>query len=869
MPLPTLLQAGFLLPQKWMTAAEAEKLKTHIPIDYIINFLSDRVPTSRGGKPKLQPKTPGEKVLVLKSSTGSGKSTTLPTSLYDNFIERTRKGIIVTQPRVLTCVDIPQSILQFAKNLEMDKNIGYNTGKFKRPPKEKGITFCTTEIVTQQFLTAKTPQEFMAKYQFIIIDEVHTRDLAIDRLLFLMKKLLAEFYQDPECPILILTSATFDETVFMDYFDVPRSNYIMVEGFAYPTTKNFPKYDISDYVKYAVKKAMQIHIDNVSDVTGDNASMYRDIMIFVPVSSMGEKMVLEFLQYNNNILGQEYSKVKAWKENELDAEIDHLYIKDGQVSGGVEVALTIPDAARFYVLPILLTSATFAAGGLEYQNMFSSIDTINLPIWKVQPGKPFDPTSKPYKFVKPSRRIIIGTNIAETGITIDTLKYCIDTGFEWHVEFNPDYGSILMAQKGCTQGMVVQRKGRVGRKSPGQWFPCFTEETFNSMQVDQYADIIMSNPADNVLTVVINETETKMLEDESTNKRRRSGSDIAAAPTILGDSFQKNYISDSTWWKIMATKKLNIGAMDFLEMPSGPSLQYAAERLHTLGMIDDAYDVTLFGYLANLIRFIPLECKRMIFGGFSSGAAILYLVTAAAFIQTGKRNLYDKKFKVPNYIGRPNFEFIHRILIGDEIIGAMLLFDMFNDWIAGKIKKLFKTPSDSWGENAQYVTTQEVRKWCEEHQIKYDGWISMISNRDVLLQNLVTLGIDVNYNTAGIPAGKFILRDVLMANLDEGLEEIRKIKEAIYGGYYINLCQWNERKRAYILLSHNIYMQVTSDVLPMINPAITKQTRPQFMITTDYIFSQSKRGVTFEFESGGFISVMDNYVSVDARLSLA
>ncbi|NDD67774.1 DEAD/DEAH box helicase [bacterium] len=185
-----------------MSKSDADNLKKQIPIQYIMNFLSDRIPESRGGKPKIAPKSLGDKVVVVKASTGSGKSTTFPVSLYETFTERTRKNIVITQPRVLTCIDIPQSILQWAKELAFDKNIGYNTGNYKRLPKEKGIIFCTTEIITQQLLMAETPEDFMKKYQFIIIDEVHTRDLAIDRLLFLMKKLLAEHYDDPECPTL-------------------------------------------------------------------------------------------------------------------------------------------------------------------------------------------------------------------------------------------------------------------------------------------------------------------------------------------------------------------------------------------------------------------------------------------------------------------------------------------------------------------------------------------------------------------------------------------------------------------------------------------------------------------------------------------
>lgn len=838
MPLPTLLQPGFLNPPKWMSKIEADKLKLQIPIDYIINFLSDRVPEKRGDKPKKKPTKAGDKVIVLKSSTGSGKSTTLPSALYTSFIERAKKNIGVTQPRVLTCVDIPQGIVEFAKDLELDKNIGYNTGSFKRLPKEKGVIFSTTEIIAQQYLMAETVEDFMNQYLFIIIDEVHTRDLAIDRLLFLLKKLMIDNYENPECPILILTSATFDEKIFIDYFDVPKENYIEVEGFAYPKTSFYPEYDIINYEEYAIKKTLQIHIENISDI--DENSMYRDIMIFVPTSKMAQNIATEILKYNCILFTESWDNVQNYTSI-LNEDIKKLY------KGGSN--------KHYYLLPIILTKATFEAGGLEYQNMFSSIDTINLPIWKLKSGQIFDPSIKPDKFVIPSRRVIIGTNIAETGITIDTLKYCIDTGYENHVEFNPDFGSSLMMMKGCTQGMVIQRKGRVGRKSPGFWYPCFTEKTFDKMQKDQYAEIIMAEPIDNLLNIIINETGTKIIESSSKEE----------------NSFQRNYLTNNFWWVLDSKKKLAIGAMDFLEMPSGPALQYAIEKLHILGMIDDNYNITLFGFLANLIRFIPIEAKKMIFSGFATGACILDLVTIAAFIYTGKRNIFDKKFKMPNVFDKINFNFIYKILIGDELIGCIFIWNLFTKWIENKIAKLFKKDIkvDITKNNlTEYITISEVKKWCSEMKIKYDGLIGVIRNRDVLIENLLNIGINVYYNGLNIEYNKYNLTNIIINNLEEGLDEIRKLKEAIYYGYYLNLCEWNEKKRIYILLSKNIPVTMRSDILPYLDSTYAQQDKPKYIIITQYLLSQNMNNSHYEFSCGEYISVMDNYVDIDSRLGL-
>jgi len=172
--LPTLLRSGYIKPNpklKLMKSA-INSIKNMRGIDYIMNFISDIVPVSSGATARKQARSIGDKVIVLKSDTGSGKSTVMPPFLYETFQDRTRKGIAVTQPRILTAIDIAENLPEHYTYLKLDDNLGYSTGDYKREPKNKGITFMTIGILLQQ-LKSLEDEMFMRKYSFILIDEVH------------------------------------------------------------------------------------------------------------------------------------------------------------------------------------------------------------------------------------------------------------------------------------------------------------------------------------------------------------------------------------------------------------------------------------------------------------------------------------------------------------------------------------------------------------------------------------------------------------------------------------------------------------------------------------------------------------------------
>lgn len=845
--LPTLLRKGFVVPPKGMSPSDKKKLENTISIDYILNFISDRIPLKRGSKPKITPKNYGDKVIVLKSDTGSGKSTTLPTKLYTTFFESNKKGIAVTQPRVLTAMDLPSTIVPYEPTLELDKNIGYNTGAFKRPPKERGIIFSTVGVLTQQ-LIMNTDEEFMKKYQFVIIDEVHERDIDTDLCLFMLKKLIETNYDNPECPLVILTSATFNENIFIEYFHVPPQNYIQVIGSTFPIEPNFSDYSIANYLQFATIKSQKLHIENIDDI--EKNDKFRDIIVFVKDSGVGKKIYNDLHLFNSKVLDNTFDKVLKYVE-EIDAEMETFYKKGGSSQ--------VRDDTRYYILPILLDSTSFQSGGLEYQNLFSSMNSIHVPLWKLDSKNQINIDDLPYKYVIPTRRIIIATNIAETGVTIPTLKYCIDTGYHFNVEFNPEMGCSVLYAKNVTKGMAIQRRGRVGRKSPGIWYPCYTEDTFNSMPSEQSSKIIVSDTTENLLGIMIKEKNVEIIEERAIKKIKNHAKEKL---------FRRFEMMDNSWYKISNLLQTNLSSLDFIEMPSMQSLSFSIEKLHILGFIDDNYNITTPGFYANQIRFISLELRKMILAGFYYGANILDLITIASFVYATKRKIFKKTFKMTNFLKQSDieFDFYNKILFADGFVNCIFVWNIFQAFLQKSISglnadMLEKMNNLQTTEYKKILYTDDIKQWCDDNDIIYDGLLKVIATRDQIVENIITLGINPYKNSLDLPKNSYNLNKILLNSLSDGINEIKKIKGCLYEGYKCNLLV--NRKNMYLSLLHGVSIKVKSPFVAELNPSSVDQTYPMHVVVDSYSLAPKFGSSQFEFLADGYVSVLDNFIDVD------
>lgn len=100
------------------------------------------------------------------------------------------------------------------------------------------------------------------------------------------------------------------------------------------------------------------------------------------------------------------------------------------------------------------------------------------------------------------RKCIISTNVAETSLTLDGVRYVIDSGFCKLKVYNPKIGMDALKITPISRANANQRSGRAGRTGPGFCFRLYTERQFREELMETSVPEIQRTNLSNVVLIL-------------------------------------------------------------------------------------------------------------------------------------------------------------------------------------------------------------------------------------------------------------------------------------------------------------------------------------------------------------------------------
>lgn len=171
-------------------------------------------------------------IVVIESTTGSGKSTQIPQYILEDCAERQEPcRIIVAEPRRICATSLADRV-SFERGETVGGTVGYQIRLESKVAPNSNLIYVTNGIILRMLMNGK-PEEFFANITALVIDEVHERDKFSDFLLICVR----EFLERNSNVRVIIMSATVDSGLFACYFD--GCPVIKIEGRQYPVKEKF------------------------------------------------------------------------------------------------------------------------------------------------------------------------------------------------------------------------------------------------------------------------------------------------------------------------------------------------------------------------------------------------------------------------------------------------------------------------------------------------------------------------------------------------------------------------------------------------------------------------------------------------------
>ena len=492
--------------------ADIKKTKMHIwthayafnwvgQIDFLLKFLN-------------------HSVLFITGATGQGKSTQTPKLILYSlkaFNYKNKAKVIITQPRISPTIGISRyisyqlgvPITNFNNKLEEYRTLNtqiqykYSGDSHKNKFSNFFIRYVTDgtlladlkkSITLKKSIQEKNGDKYLISniYDCIIIDEAHEHNANMDIILTLMRNTL---FLNNDIK-LVIASATMDddEPIFRKFYKYNNSNFI------------YPINSINcDYFTFNQKTLLDRNfIDRRWHISPPGVTTKFTITEFYDEYSLDE--------YKNNIeIG-----INIIKKILSTTDTGDLLFFLTTTNEIIKTAKMINEIIPYNVICLPYYAKLDKKYIKLIANIASKKNTITIDkkdIIDVFSGKITESQASKVSKGTYTRVILAATNVAEASITIESLRYVIDLGYEWNVSYNYDNNNTVLEAIKISEASRLQRKGRVGRSAPGTIYYTYPKNSRFHIKSkydisikdfsDTFSDLLDDNSKKNILNIEV------------------------------------------------------------------------------------------------------------------------------------------------------------------------------------------------------------------------------------------------------------------------------------------------------------------------------------------------------------------------------
>mmetsp|Transcript_80614 Transcript_80614/g.250171 ORF Transcript_80614/g.250171 Transcript_80614/m.250171 type:complete len:937 (-) Transcript_80614:120-2930(-) len=425
-------------------------------------------------------------IMVVSGATGSGKTTQVPQYVLEDALLQEDGGgplpsIIVTEPRRISAVSVAKRVSQEMGDPRGGPGsrgslVGYQIRLEKRTAETTSLLFCTVGVLLKQMQQGLGA---ISRVTHVFIDEIHERSADCDLLLLLLRHIRGT---RPDLRI-VLMSATLEVDKLVRYFGnhVP---VMSIPGRTFPV-ETFWMEDAIEMSGY------QLEDESEFVKRGWNSGWLRRETFQVSQQKGRTEKLTTYVDDDDDDWGcddeAECCDPAKYRDmtNRILAKMDHTRINFDLIEATLEMIESSPqfasvpreEGAVLVFLPGLM-EITKVSERLSRSPVFGNPSKcLILSLHSVLSG---DEHAKAFERPRRGvRKIVLSTNIAETGVTIPDVVFVVDSGKVKSQRYHEPSNTSSLKEQFISRAEVLQRRGRAGRVCEGFSFHLITRNRFD------------------------------------------------------------------------------------------------------------------------------------------------------------------------------------------------------------------------------------------------------------------------------------------------------------------------------------------------------------------------------------------------------